>query len=121
MFTASGDLQIGPIPKGTPVGLLGNFDPLPEEPGISADLGRAWQLLGLAFRFRHDLAAMPKNADDDTAAKIFAPLGRQLYEMGNCPEYEVNRGHYFGTDMFTEEPGLGDADKNALIEFLKTL
>jgi hypothetical protein len=33
----------------------------------------------------------------------------------------VNRGHYFGTDMFKEEPGLSDADKRALIEFLKTL
>jgi hypothetical protein len=41
--------------------------------------------------------------------------------MGNCPDYEVNRGHYFGTDLFTEEPALSDADKNGLIEFLKTL
>jgi hypothetical protein len=32
----------------------------------------------------------------------------------------VNRGHYFGTDMFKEEPGLSDQDKWALIEFLKT-
>jgi hypothetical protein len=32
----------------------------------------------------------------------------------------VNRGHYFGTDQFKEEPGLGDDDKRALIEFLKT-
>ena len=32
----------------------------------------------------------------------------------------VNRGHYFGTDAFKEEPGLSDEDKRALIEFLKT-
>ena len=121
MFTANGDLQIGPIPEGTPVGLLGNFDPLPEEPGIVPELGRAWRLIGLAVRLRHDLAAMPREVDDATAQRVFAPLGRQLYEMGNCPDYEVNRGHYFGTDLFTEEPALSDADKNALIEFLKTL
>jgi hypothetical protein len=48
-------------------------------------------------------------------------LGRQLYELGNCPDYEINRGHYFGTELFAEEPGLNDPDKNALIEFLKNL
>jgi hypothetical protein len=121
IFTANGDLQIGPIPKGTPVGLLGNFDPLPETPSIWGDLGRTWDLLRLLARFRHDLAALPKDADDATAQAIFTPLGKQLYALGNCPDYEINRGHYFGTDLFTEEPPLSDADKNALIEFLKTL
>jgi hypothetical protein len=33
----------------------------------------------------------------------------------------VNRGHYFGTDQFAQEPGLSDQDKRDLIEFLKTL
>jgi hypothetical protein len=32
----------------------------------------------------------------------------------------VNRGHYFGTDMLPDEPGLSDEDKKALIEFVKT-
>jgi hypothetical protein len=119
-FTADGGLQIGPIPKGTPVGLLGNFDPLPEDPGLLAGLARTWQLLGLAGRLRHDLAAMPANADDATAVRIFEPLGRELYGLSTCPDFVVNRGHYFGTDRFAEEPGLSDADKRALIEFLKT-
>lgn len=120
VFTASGDVKIGPIPKGTPVGLIGNFDPLPEDTGWLADLSRAWKLLGLVLQLRHDLAAMPANADDATAARIFEPLGRELYELSVCPDYVVNRGHYFGTDKFDEEPGLSDADKYALIEFLKT-
>jgi hypothetical protein len=42
------------------------------------------------------------------------PLARGLYDLSICPDYVVNRGHYFGTD-------LTDADKRALIEFLKTL
>jgi len=117
----NGDFYVGPIPKGTPVDVLGNFDPLPEEPGLWADLGRAWGLLGLMERLRHDLVARQAYADDATAQKIFAPMARQLYEMGNCPDYDINRGHYFGTEMFPEEPPLSDADKNALIEFLKTL
>jgi len=62
---------------------------------------------------------MPANADDATAARIFGWLGGELYGLSACPDYVVNRGHYFGTDKFAEEPGLSDADKFALIEFLK--
>ena len=120
VFTASGDVRIGPIPKGTPVGLIGNFDPLPEDTGWLSSLSRAWKLLGLVLQLRRDLAAMPANADDVAAARIFEPLGQELHELSVCPDYVVNRGHYFGTDKFDEEPGLSDADKYALIEFLKT-
>lgn len=120
MFTPNGDLQLGPIPKGTPVDLLGNFDALPEDPGWLAALSRDWKLLGIGLRLRHDLAAMPANADDATASRIFEPLGRELYGLSACPDYVVNRGHYFGTDLFPEEQGLSDDDKRALIEFLKT-
>ena len=42
-------------------------------------------------------------------------------DLSKCPDYIVNRGHYFGTSRFKEEPGLSDQEKNALIEFLKTL
>ncbi len=120
IVAANGDLQIGPIPKGTAVGLLGNFDPLPEDPGWMAAVARDWKLLGMALRLRHDMAAMPANVDDATAARIFEPLGRELYSLSVCPDYVINRGHYFGTDLFTEEPGLSDPDKRALIEYLKT-
>jgi len=41
-------------------------------------------------------------------------------EISKCPDYVVNRGHYFGTSMFKQEPGLNDEDKEALIAFLKT-
>ena len=121
IFAKNGDVQIGPIPKGTPVGLIGNFDPLPEDRGWRAGLSRAWKLLGLVWRLRNDLAAMPANADDATASRIFGPRGPELYGFSVCPDYVVNRGHYFGTNKFAEEPpGLSDADKSALIEFLKT-
>jgi hypothetical protein len=120
-FASNGDLRIGPIPAGTPIGLISNFDPLPEDRGLIAGTTRAWKLLGLGLRLRHDMAAMPANADDATARQIFTPLGRELYALSVCPDFVVNRGHYFGTDMFSEEPGLSDSQKRDLIEFLKTL
>jgi hypothetical protein len=123
LFAENGDVQIGPIPKGTPIGLIGNLDPLPEERGWFAGLSRTWKLLGVVWQLRNIMAAMPDNPDDATAARIFGPLGPRLYEFSACQDYVVNRGHYFGTNRFAEaadEPGLSDADKRALIEFLKT-
>jgi hypothetical protein len=43
-----------------------------------------------------------------------------LLALSKCPDYVVNRGHYFGTSYFAGEPALSDDDKRALIEFLKT-
>ena len=47
-------------------------------------------------------------------------LVEPLLRFSSCPDFVVNRGHYFGTGRFKEEPGLSDADKRALIEFMKT-
>jgi hypothetical protein len=46
---------------------------------------------------------------------------RGLLEMSKCPDYVINKGHYFGTNLIAEEPGLGDDDKRDLIGFLKTM
>jgi hypothetical protein len=77
-------------------------------------------LIGVLRRLQRYAAALPPNASDAEAQKLFEPVARDLYALSNCPDFVVNRGHYFGTDRFAEEPGLSDADKNALIEFLKT-
>jgi hypothetical protein len=78
------------------------------------------KVVGLLAQLKHDLEALGPNPTDEEARKVFAPLGRRLFELSKCPDYVVNRGHYFGTDKFSEEPGLSDDDKRALIEFLKT-
>ena len=44
---------------------------------------------------------------------MFKDLVDPLLEVSKCPDFIVNRGHLFGTE-------LPDADKRALIEFLKT-
>lgn len=116
----AGDVMIGPVPAGTPIGLLGSFNPLPERPGLWSTLTRGWDLLKLGYRYRHYVATLPPGAGNDVMQREFEPVARALYAMSKCPDYEVNRGHYFGTDRFAEEPGLSDADKNALIAFLKT-
>jgi hypothetical protein len=107
-------VEIGPIPKGTPVDLLANFDPLPPDgSGILARAKHDKQVLAAVLKLVGDLRALPKGASDDEARKVFSNVGEQLFALSKCPDYVVNRGHYFGTE-------LSDADKQALIAFLKT-
>jgi hypothetical protein len=67
------------------------------------------------------LKQLPPDADDKKATEALSPLVGPMLQFSKCPDLIVNRGHYFGTDKFAEEPGLSDDDKRALIEFLKTL
>jgi hypothetical protein len=114
-------LEIGPIPAGTPVGLLSNLNPLSEDRSLAARAEYAKKLLGFLKRAIHDLKYLPQDASDEQSRAAFANLVPDLLSLSKCPDYVVNRGHYFGTDRFDQEPGLSDDDKQALIEYLKTL
>ena len=70
---------------------------------------------------KHDLAvAAAECAATKRRNKVFANLVPDCCSLSKCPDYVVNRGHYFGTSYFKEEPGLSDDDKRALIEYIKT-
>lgn len=113
-------LELGPIPKGTPVNLLSNID-LDRREGLAANLRHKRQIVELLIKIKKDLKALPKNATDEQARKVFTNLVDPLLAASKCPDFVVNRGHYFGSDYFKDEPGLSDEDKRALIAFLKTL
>lgn len=110
---SNGEVKIGPIPSGTPINLLSNID-----------LQKKKDVLDLLLHIKHDLNALPKNPTNEQALAQFRPLVPKLLEVSKCRDFVVNKGHYFGTDFLPPsegEPGLSDADKRALIEFLKTL
>jgi len=115
-----GGVKIGPIPTGTPINLLANLNLETESRDPVEQLRYKKKLVDLLIKMKRELKALPQNASDEEARKAFANLVDPLLELSKCPDFEVNRGHYFGTDRFKEEPGLGDDDKRALIEFLKT-
>lgn len=122
-------VEIGPIPAGTPVGLLANLRLLSEEPDAASRLAYEARVAGFLIEAKTDLARLPHPASDDQARAAFKNLVPNLMALSKCPDFIVNRGHYFGTG-YTEpgsaaadagtEAALSDTDKRALIEFLKT-
>ncbi len=114
-------LEIGPLPTGTPVGLIANLTVALESDNAVERVRHDAKLLKLLLKAKHDLKKLPRHPSDAQARAVFKNLVPDLLELSKCPDFVVNRGHYFGTGAFTEEPGLGDEDKRALIEFLKTL
>jgi hypothetical protein len=119
VFKSSG-IEIGPIPAGTPVDLLANLNLLADDSDLAGRVDHDRKLLDLLLKLQHDLKALGNNPSDDDARKVFANLVEPLMQLSKCPDYIVNRGHYFGTSYFPEEPALSNQEKMALIEYLKT-
>jgi hypothetical protein len=119
LFTKSG-VQLGPIPAGTPVDLLSNLELVSESNDPVQRLAHDKKLLELLVKIKRDLKNLPRGATDEQARQIFANVADPLFELSKCPDFIVNRGHYFGTSYDKYEPALDDNDKRALIEFLKT-
>ncbi|WP_053074249.1 hypothetical protein [Chromobacterium sp. LK1] len=113
-------VELGPIPAGTPVNLIANLQVTLDNPSLGERLKHDKKLLDLLLKIKHDLKALPPGASDEEARKVFANLVKPMLELSTCPDFVVNRGHYFGTGYMKDEAGLSDSDKYALIAFLKT-
>ncbi|HYC59880.1 MAG TPA: hypothetical protein VEK79_09985 [Thermoanaerobaculia bacterium] len=100
----------GPIPKGTPVNLLANTNL--ELSGVR----KAGDLASLLIESVKVMKAIKNEGlTGDAATKrwLDSHVVKKLYALNSCPDFIEDKGHYFGTD-------LPDADKRALIEYLKT-
>ena len=116
-----GMVRLGPIPAGTPVNLISNLELVPDGANF---FERMWHLIKLAPSGLGLVGAfwsMPDNPTEAQQKEAFKGVLEPLLAFSKCPDFVVNRGHYFGTDRFGEEPGLNDQQKKDLIEFLKTL
>lgn len=119
-LVGEGGIEIGPIPEHTPVNLLANLALTSESADPAERLAHARKVLAVLLKIKGDLKALPEDASDEEARRVFMDLTEPLLELSQCPDFVVNRGHYFGTSYFTQERELTDEDKRALIEFLKT-
>jgi hypothetical protein len=108
-------IEIGPIPEGFPVSLIADLDMLgPNEQTVRERADRKAAILRLFVKIKNDLK------DGRDAFGNPETMGMML-ALAKCKDFVINKGHYFGTNLQTEEPPLSDADKRALIAFLKTM
>ena len=134
LVSEGGDVVLGPIPQGMPIALLANIKLLAEEATTLKAKGAHLLDVGdLVVKLRNDLANAPAGASDAELRERFANLRKPMLALSKCPDFVVNRGHYFGTGEFNRqegltadeqafgrEPELSDDDKRALIAFLRT-
>jgi hypothetical protein len=103
------------IPEGTPVNLLASLDLLgADQRDPDARKQHQKQLVTLLRTIIRDLKASRNPFEN-------AEVSQMLLKMSRCPDFVVNKGHYFGTSLQPGEPALSDDDKRALIAFLKTM
>jgi hypothetical protein len=117
-----GGIELGPLPKDFPVNALTNTKLLPDndERGV---VGHYWRLTKalptLISAFKQmggqctpEALANPETQATAQAAVRDTKLIDTLVGLSKCPDYVVNRGHYFGADLSAD-------DKEALIAYLK--
>jgi len=111
----NGSVAIGPIRQGFPIGVLANLDMVgPREQTAQERSERNRTLLRLLKQVKDDLKdGRDAFSNPDTVERFLS--------LSKCRDFVVNKGHYFGTNLLTEEPGLSDGDKRALIAFLKLM
>jgi hypothetical protein len=101
-------VRVGPIPAGTPIDLIANANLDLSNRELALE---RMQLVGMAYR---DLVKTKGgHLDSNAAEQLFGNMVPGLMKISKCPDYVLDRGHYFGTT-------LPDSDKRALIEFMKT-
>jgi hypothetical protein len=117
-----GGIALGPLPKDFPVNALTNTQLLPDNDQPDT-LGHYWRLLQAtptlisAFKKMGGQCSSEALADPGTQATAAAAvhdthLLDTLVGLSKCPDYVVNRGHYFGADLSAD-------DKEALIAYIK--
>jgi hypothetical protein len=107
-FFTEDSVRLGPIPVGTPIGLLSNLKLLADSPGRAA---------AQKDRVRALLLELVRQGGSDEARRQrwleSVDFVDSLLAVSKCPDLIVNRGHYFGADLDNEQ-------KRALKAFLKT-
>ncbi|MFD1559885.1 hypothetical protein ACFSHT_30300 [Paraburkholderia silviterrae] len=101
-------IDIGPIPRGTPVNLLMNIDP--DAPTVDLLHAAAGLTRGVLLVRRDD----PKDGSFKALGEFQREAGPALLKASKCPDFVLDRGHWFGET-------LSDDEKRQLKAFLETL
>ena len=117
VFTSNGrdrGVVLGPLPAGMPVDLLANLQMTVDTGGFVDQVKLDRELFGAVRKLTSALNDARGKSDEEARKIVFSPdVIEPLMKVSKCPDYIVNRGHYFGVS-------LSDAQKTALIAYLRT-
>jgi len=100
-----GGIALGPIPRGTPVSLIMNMNP-------EAPLGKT---LRSATALVRGIYLAKRQHSEEAQLRVFqAEAGQALLEASKCPDFVLDRGHWFAEPLTPDE-------KKQLKAFLKRL
>ncbi len=100
-----GPVNVGPIPRGVPLNLVMNMNP--EAPKLN--------LLRAVAGLTRGVLLSQRETDTDRRRAVFEhEAGAALLGVSKCPDFVLDRGHWFGEQLTVEE-------KAGLKAFLKTL
>lgn len=112
---------IGPIPAGMPIELLANLQLALDNGGTLDEWKLDRQLLSAIMTFGSALNQARGKSEEDARRIVFSPdVVEPLMKLSKCPDYIVNRGHYFGAEGVDGEAPLSGEERAALIRFLRT-
>jgi hypothetical protein len=98
-------IDVGPIPQGAPINLLMNINP-------QAPLRNLIRAVGGLER---GIVLSQRESDPEKALEVFNhEAGQVLLEASKCPDFVLDRGHWFAEELTDEE-------KKELKAFLRTL
>lgn len=108
-FSKEGNITLGPVPKDLPVNLLANVRLVQETPRDRFEF--LISLPTLAWGLDRGVDLVRKKKPDKDIYKHYKRLSPTLLRLSNCKDFEVNRGHYFGTAKFNDSEGLTEDEK----------
>ena len=132
LFDRDDNFSLGPIPKGFPINLVASYQPNVDIP-FGKRIGHDFAFSELVLDLARAWPSFDRNGDDASALAFISTFRQPILRLLTCPDFVVNRGHYFGTAQFNSTDGLSndeeawgpeaplsDDDKRALIELVKT-
>jgi hypothetical protein len=112
---------LGPFPSGMPVALLANLQSVLDNGSLLDEARLKGNVLTAVWKLTSALKAARGKTDGEARTIVFAPeVVDALMKVSKCPDYIVNRGHYFGAAGVEGEAPLNDAERAALISYLRT-
>lgn len=105
------DIRLGPIPRGTPVSLVMNLSP--QAPFADLFNAAAGLTRGM-LRVRKEFPGEALARDEQPLAAFLAEAEEPLLKASKCPDFVLDRGHWFAEN-------LSELEKTQLKAFLETL